>query len=257
MRTASLTAVSIRRTDGTIHSVRQELNVWRPRGRLTGLAVFVNSFRASLVGFRVAIREQTGNEPTMQQMLVSLVAGGVGITAVFIEAPGLLLRGKPGLTGAALEASVRIAMLFVYTALMRRSSYGRRLFSLHGAEHKVIAAHESLDRLPTLEEARRFSPIHARCGGTFLTLFALATAIGYAFIPTGSVLLGAVIRLALVPIIGALAMDLMRAAVNAQDTMWARLLLWPGRLLQRITTREPDDDELDVALAALETLLAP
>ena len=100
------------------------------------------------------------------------------------------------------------------------------------------------------------SPVHERCGSTFLSLFVIESGIVFAFVPRVPLWWGALLRIALTPVVVALAYETMRAAAHEPRALWSRAVTFPGRALQRITTREPDDDELDVAIAALETLLA-
>ena len=93
-----------------------------------------------------------------------------------------------------------------------------------------------------------------RCGTTFIALFVIACGVVFGFVPRTPLWLGALLRIALTPVVVALAYEVMRGAASEPRALWARAISWPGRALQRITTREPGDDELDVAVAALETL---
>jgi uncharacterized protein YqhQ len=152
----------------------------------------------------------------------------------------------------AAEAALRVAMLFVYLALVYRSSAARELFAYHGAEHKTIAAYEQLGMLPQVRDARRFGPVHDRCGTNFIVLFAVVSGLVYSFVSRTPLVIGAVVRIVLVPVVAALAYEAMRAAARDHTL---RFLVWPGRLAQRLTTCEPADAQLEVACAALERLL--
>jgi uncharacterized protein YqhQ len=99
------------------------------------------------------------------------------------------------------------------------------------------------------------SPIHPRCGTSFITMFVIVAGVIHAFVPREPLWAAAGWRLLLVPVDAAIAYELMRATARAEPNPFARLLSMPGRLLQRVTTREPTDDQLEVALAAFDALM--
>jgi uncharacterized protein YqhQ len=128
------------------------------------------------------------------------------------------------------------------------------LFAFHGAEHKVVAAVERVGGIPDHGTARAASPVHPRCGTNFVALFVLAGGVMNSFVPRDPLWAGAVWRVLLVPVGAVVAFEVMRAAAREPGAAWSRLVTWPGRALQRITTREPTDDQLEVAFAALGAL---
>ncbi len=255
MRSPDRWAVAVRRRDGTIHTERHDADPPPQTPFLRGPATIVQSLSIGARALRIAVRESLGAEPTSEQLSITFGAGLVALVAIFVVAPGLFLADVSGVAGAALEAAVRAAMLLVYLAFISRSPQTQRVFRYHGAEHKTIAAYERSGELPSHAEARSMSPVHERCGSTFITLFIIICGIAFAFVPRTPLWIGALLRVALVPVVLAVAYEAMRAAAREPRSVWARAVTFPGRALQRITTREPTDDELDVALAALLTLL--
>ena len=137
----------------------------------------------------------------------------------------------------------------------------RRLFQYHGAEHKTIHAYEK--ELPlTVENVQMQSTLHPRCGTTFLVVVIVVSIIlgslaAPLLMPNVGGWLGQVallvIRIALLPIIAAISYELQRLSARFCTTGWKRAFLYPGFLFQKITTREPDDDHVEVAIAAMET----
>ena len=140
----------------------------------------------------------------------------------------------------------------------------QRVFQYHGAEHKTIYAYEKGLAL-TVENARKQSTLHPRCGTTFLIMVvAISVVLGALVVPVlvprnlgwGTQPLTFLIRLALLPAIAALAYELQRFSARYCSEGPFRFLLWPGFLVQKITTREPDDAQLETAIAAMQASIA-
>ena len=204
---------------------------------------------------RIALREQSGAEPSAGQVIGSLIPVGATALLVFVAAASLLASGWEGVAGDVAEAVLRAGAVFVYLLAVARSGQSKRLFAYHGAEHKVIATFEELHAVPTTAQARKSSPIHMRCGTNFVALYVIAAGVIHSVIPREPWWAGAGWRLLLFPVVVAVAYELMRAAARAPQALWARIITLPGRLLQRVTTREPDESQLEVAQAALRAAL--
>ncbi len=165
----------------------------------------------------------------------------------------------------ALTGAFKLAVVVGYLLAIRRLPEIRRVFQYHGAEHKTISTYEAGEAL-TVENARRKTTLHARCGTTFLVMVALVsilvfTAIGAALprIRTGHALLDNLAffleKLPFLPFIVAITFEIQRLFARYCTTGPLRALLWPGFLVQKITTAEPEDDQLEVALASLRVTL--
>ncbi len=260
MRTPTTWAVAIRRPDGSIvtesHDVAERWPALR-RTFLRGPAALGEAISIGLEALRISVRESTGVVPTPGQMRSTLAAVGAGAIALFIVAPAIFVTAWPDRVADMLEAALRATVLLVYLVTMSRSVGARRLFGYHGAEHKVIAAFETAGETPTIDAARVPSPIHRRCGTSFIALFVIVAGVVHAFVPRSPVWAGAAWRVLLAPVDAAIAYEVMRATARNERTIIARLMSLPGRLLQRLTTREPDGGQLEVALAAFEALPGP
>ena len=154
-----------------------------------------------------------------------------------------------------IEKLVRISIFLGYLWLISRMRDLQRVFEYHGAEHKTISCYEAgLDLTP--ENAQRFSRLHPRCGTSFL-LIVMIVAI-FVFAPLGKLdwqwLF--VSRVVGIPLVAGLAFEVIKLFGKHRTKRWARILMWPGLQLQRLTTREPDLAQLAVAIAALEAVLA-
>jgi uncharacterized protein YqhQ len=164
----------------------------------------------------------------------------------------------------ALTGAFKIAIIVGYLLLIRRMAEIRRVFQYHGAEHKTISTYEAGEPL-TVESARSKSTLHPRCGTTFLVMVALVSI--FVFTAIAPMLprfgLGAVVdnvtlfmlKLPFLPIIAAVTFEIQRLFARYCTRGPLRALLWPGFLVQKITTIEPADDQLEVALASLRATL--
>jgi uncharacterized protein YqhQ len=245
----------VRRPDGTIHTEAHPLVERWPRLRrsfLRGPVALVDAVSIGLRASDIAIRESTGVSSEGGAGVV-LAPVAFGILVIFVGLPAIAARGWTGIAADVAEATVRAAMLLVYLGSLSATAFARRLFAYHGAEHKAIAACERVGRIPTADEARAESPVHVRCGTDFIALFVIACGVVFSFVGREPWLFAMATRIALVPVVMIVAYEVMRAAARFEGSVGSRLVTWPGRALQRITTREPTDDQLDVALAALRS----
>ena len=154
-----------------------------------------------------------------------------------------------------IEKLVRISIFLAYLWLISRMADLQRVFQYHGAEHKTISCYEAGEPL-TPENAARYSRFHPRCGTSFLLLVMIVAIVVFA--PLGKLdwhwLF--ISRVLGIPIVAGLAFELIKWFGKNRTKRWARILMWPGMQLQRLTTREPDLSQLAVAIAALDAVLA-
>jgi len=153
------------------------------------------------------------------------------------------------------EGLIRIALFLVYILTVSLIPDLRRVFMYHGAEHKVIHAYESCGR-PDAQEARRFSTLHPRCGTGFLLLVMVVAVFVFAIVGKPGLPWLVLSRIIGIPLIIGVSYEIgIKWAGRRPDAWFARILLWPGLQLQRLTTREPTPDQLEVAAAALEEVM--
>ncbi len=255
VRTAQRWSVAVRRPDATIHTeVHPLIERWTRlrRSFVRGPVALIDAVSIGLRAADIAMRESTGVASEGGAGVV-LAPVAFGILVIFVGLPAIAARGWTGMAADVAEATVRAAMLLVYLGALSRSSFARKLFAYHGAEHKAIAAYERAGRMPTADEAGAESPVHVRCGTDFIALFVIACGVVFSFVPREPWLFAVGVRIALVGVVMVVAYEVMRAAARFEGTFGSRLLTWPGRALQRITTREPSADQLEVALAAVRS----
>jgi uncharacterized protein YqhQ len=153
------------------------------------------------------------------------------------------------------EGVLRTAIFLGYLVLLSRLRDLRRVFEYHGAEHKVISCYEAGDPLEP-ERAARYSRLHPRCGTSFLLIVMIMAIFVFAPIGLPAWWILVITRILGVPLIAGLSFEVIKWAGRNRARRWVQVVMWPGLQLQRLTTREPDLDELAVAIAALDAVLA-
>ena len=151
---------------------------------------------------------------------------------------------------------VRITVFLLYVYLCSKLKEIRRVFQYHGAEHKSIFCFESGEDL-TVENARKFGRLHPRCGTSFLVIVMVISIIVFLFFgsDSGNVFARLGSRLALLPLVAGISYEVLKGLARAENSRLVRALKWPGLMVQKITTAEPDDGMLEVALVSLKAAL--
>ena len=153
------------------------------------------------------------------------------------------------------EKLIRIGIFLGYLWLISRMRELQRVFEYHGAEHKTISCYEA--GLPlTPENAQQFSRLHPRCGTSFLLIVMIVAIVVFAPLGTPALPILLASRVIGIPLVAGLAFEVIKLFGRKRDKRWAQIAMWPGMQLQKLTTREPDLDQLAVAIAALEAVLA-
>lgn len=155
-----------------------------------------------------------------------------------------------------IEGVLKIALFLGYLALVRNMKDIRRVFGYHGAEHKTIFCYESGDEL-TVENIRKHTRFHPRCGTSFLLIVIVLSILVYSLVPwSGGTLLRVGLKLLLLPLVMGIAYEIIRLA-GRYDNKFTRIVSAPGLWTQRLTTCEPDDEMIEVAIAAVKPVLPP
>ena len=152
-----------------------------------------------------------------------------------------------------LEGVLRITIFVGYMWLVSRMNDIRRVWMYHGAEHKTIACYESGDEL-TVENARKHSRFHPRCGTSFMFLVMIVSILVFSVVSWKNVFIRMVMRIALLPIVVGISYELIKVA-GRYDNIVTRIISAPGKALQHITTAEPDDSMLEVAIEAMKEVI--
>jgi uncharacterized protein YqhQ len=153
------------------------------------------------------------------------------------------------------DGIIRIIVFLSYIVAIGLWKEMRRIFEYHGAEHKVIHAYESGNEL-TINNIKDNSPLHPRCGTSFLLIVMIVSIFTFSFIPQDwSFLYKLLSRIILIPAIAGISFEVLKFSAKLRKNMVMHCLIQPGLLLQRLTTREPDDSQIEVAVRALQEVL--
>ncbi len=272
MRSPSNWALAVRKPDGEIADVNRPIRSAMTRHwffRLPVIRGIVARGESLAIGFRaLAISanyaaQTEGEEGEVETelsrgALIFAFALAIGFAVMLFKVtPALITSWLPiETTGwfVIVEGVIRVTLFVLYLLVISLLPDLKRVFQYHGAEHKVINAYEAGEELVP-EKAQRFSLIHPRCGTAFLLWVMVIAIFVFAFFgrPTWYWLIAS--RILLLPLIAGLAYELIRFAGKHQDNRVLMALLAPGLWLQRLTTREPSLDQLEVSIRALKEVL--
>jgi uncharacterized protein YqhQ len=273
MRGVSTWSVACRNPEGEIEITSEPIVSWAKRHRvlrwpvIRGVVALGESLKIGFKALAISANAQLGEDEKGEQEEIGGFTWGLTVAFSMALAVGLFFVIPVGVTslikdqlGSSLlfwlvEGVLRTTIFIGYIALISRLSDLRRVFEYHGAEHKTISAFEAGDELVPAR-AKLYSRLHPRCGTSFL-LIVMVLAI-FVFAPIGLppwyFLLAS--RILGIPLIAGLSYEVIKWAGKNRRKRWVRAIMWPGLMLQNLTTREPDEEQLAVAIAALEAVLA-
>ena len=258
MRSPELVSLAVRCPDGSIHVECKSATTIRDKypilGKpfLRGVVVLWESLCDGMVGLeRSAQMSVSGTEEEMTKTET--------IGTVAIAVPTWSMRFLHTFTADPLllnlaEGLLRMAIFLAYVIGISQMEDIRRVFQYHGAEHKTIYTYEK--GLPLIvENVRPQSTLHPRCGTNFLMIVMLISMFVFAFFGWPNVWERIASRIILMPVIAGVSYEVIRFAGRNYDNGLVRALIMPGLLLQKVTTRQPDDDQIEVAIAAVKSAL--
>lgn len=266
MRGARTWAVAVRTPEGYVEVVTHDAPTWAERWAKVPLLRGIMGLGESMsLGFKAlawsAERQIPEEERISSKAMGATMAFALVLfTAIFILIPAFVNKGiadRFGVEGFAfhlLEGGIRLAIFLGYLLAIGQIRDIKRVFQYHGAEHKAIAAYEN-DVEVTAESAQRFSTEHVRCGTNFLLTVMSVTIVVYAFVGRPSLPWLIASRILLIPLIAGIAYEVIRFSARHMQWAWVRVLMKPGLALQRLTTREPSLDQVEVAVVSLRAVL--
>jgi uncharacterized protein YqhQ len=207
---------------------------------------------------RAAEAEKKKGWKSTLALAIPMVVAFVGGIGLFFYLP-LMLTEWTGVEGSvafnAIDGVFRLVFFLVYIWAISLWGEMRRVFQYHGAEHKSIFVFETgLPLIP--ENSRRFTTYHPRCGTSFLLLVMLTSIVVFTFLGKPDSIAERFIRLAFIPVIAGIAYELIKLSVKPRWERWMQPMIQPGLWLQRITTKEPSLDQVEVAMQAAKACLA-
>jgi len=267
MRGKNKVAIAIRKADGAITVKQQEIKPYAERCKFLGLPLvrgvvaLVESMTLGIQALTYSANQVADEEEEIspwEMTLTILTAFGLAIL-LFVLAPTFLAgfvhdHIKNTVFVNFMEGIIRLVIFLLYVVAISKMKDVQRVFQYHGAEHKVVHAFEAGDPL-VVEDARKYSTLHPRCGTNFLLIVMIISIFFFSFLDWGNFFIMVSTRLLLFPVIAGVSYEFIRFAARHEHLPLIHSLILPGLWLQKLTTREPDDAQLEVAIAALEAAL--
>jgi len=274
---------AVRKPDGTIETKVEPtptLGVWTKiplvRGAISMIESLIMGYKYMMYSAQVSMgddydpaEEETAFEKWVGDHLgkkaedimlaAAAVIGGLFAILLFTVLPTVLVGGLNHLVPlgrwakVVLEAVLKVAIFLTYMAAISRMKEIRRVFEYHGAEHKTIACYEAGDPL-TVENVRKYTRFHPRCGTSFLILVVIVSVFLYSVLPWSSTSLRVVFKLLLLPLVMGISYELLKWC-GRSDNIATRIIRQPGIWVQHLTVFEPDDSMIEVAIAAVTPVL--
>lgn len=279
MKSKTISAMAVRMVDGTIDLEKWDNpadSVWRKipiiRGIINFVITLVEGYKclgksAEKSGlddtaepegkFEMWLDKHFGDKLTGVVVGVGVVLALVMSVCLFMLLPAYVAKGLSlivplGDFKALVEGLLKIGIFIGYLALVSKNGDIKRVFEYHGAEHKTIFCYEAGEDL-TVENVRSKSRFHPRCGTSFMLIILILSILVFSLpiVPWDNMLIRTAIKLALMPVILGIAYEFIKLA-GRHNNWFTRAISYPGLKLQHLTTREPDDSQIEVAIAALE-----
>lgn len=269
MRGREYLAIAVRNNQGEIVIKKEPVNSVTRKYKflkwpfLRGIIALGESFsigmKALLFSADQFMEDEADSKMTTWET-TSMVAVAILMTVVlFVILPlagrSLLNKVLPGMVwGNIIESILRMAILFGYILSISFLKDIQRVFQYHGAEHKAINAFEAKQDL-TVENLKKFSTFHPRCGTSFLLFVVIISAVFFSFLKYDSIWMRLASRIMLLPVVAGVSYEIIKLTGRNQNLFLWRWLSTPGMWLQKLTTREPDEQQMEVAINSLIAVL--
>jgi len=202
--------------------------------------------------------EAEEEELSAREMGITIAVALVLGILLFVVAPTTIARFFYGFNSVILinlfEGIFRIGIFLLYILAISRMKDIQRVFQYHGAEHKVINAYEAGEEL-VVENVRKYSQLHPRCGTSFLLIVMVIMILVFSFLGKPSLLIRILSRITLLPVVAGISYEVLKLSGKYCNSPVMRVIIAPGLWLQKLTTREPDDGQVEVAIRALKAIL--
>jgi uncharacterized protein YqhQ len=267
MRSKHFWALAVRRPDKTISTKIFENSSLTVNNKFLGLIFVrgvVNLIESMALGFRAlsySVNESTEEDIqfSKKEMTIAIVIAIIFAVGVFFVAPTLIGRSFSNyfpntIVYNLMEGLVRIGLFLGYILIVSQIKDIKRIFQYHGAEHKTIQAYENGEGI-VLENVKKHTTVHVRCGTSFLLIVMVVAIVIFALLGRPPLLLRILYRVLLMPVVAGISYELIKLAGKFSKYKIISILFYPGLLLQKVTTREPDDSQIEVAMSSFTRVI--
>jgi uncharacterized protein YqhQ len=267
MRSKHFWSLAVRRPDKTISTQVYKNSSLTVNNKFLGLPFVrgvVNLIESMALGFRAlsySVNEATEEDIqfSKKEMTIAILIAVVFAVGVFFVLPTLIGRSFSSyfpntIVYNLMEGLVRIGLFLAYILLVSQLKDIKRIFQYHGAEHKTIQAYEH-DKEISLENVKKYTTVHVRCGTSFLLIVMVVAIFVFALLGRPPLPLRILYRILLIPVVAGISYELIKLAGRFSKYKIVNILFYPGLLLQKVTTREPDDSQLEVAMSSFNRVI--
>ncbi|MBE3090145.1 MAG: DUF1385 domain-containing protein [Actinobacteria bacterium] len=267
MRSKHFWALAVRKPDKTIYTkLFNDVSLTNKNKVLgfmfiRGIIALIESMTLGFKALSYSINEATEEEIkfSKREMTISVIIAVVFAVGVFFILPTIIGRSfseffPNAIVYNLLEGLIRIGFFFAYILLVSQIKDIKRVFQYHGAEHKTIQAYENDEELKP-ENVRKYSTMHVRCGTSFLLIVMIVALLIFALLGKQPMIWRIISRILLIPVIAGISYELIRLAGKFSKYKVVNILFYPGLLLQKITTKEPDNDQIEVAISSFKKVI--
>ena len=282
MQSSNYRAIAVRKNNGEIELKKEKIKSWVKdkkidkipflRGSFILIETMIQGMKSLNYSSEFFLEEDEDDEDMIDRlmkkifkdrandaiMLVSFILAMFLSIGLFILIPTTLCGLfssviKNNIVLNLIEGLIRITILILYMLLISMNQDIKRTFMYHGAEHKTIYCYEN-DLELTVENVRQFTTLHPRCGTNFLFIVMATSIILFSFFGWPNILLRVAMRILCIPIVAGISYEIIKF-LGKYDNILSKIVAYPGMLLQRITTKEPDDAQIEVAIKALKAVI--
>jgi uncharacterized protein YqhQ len=264
MRSDSRYAICVRKPDGKISTrivpIKKNKAWYNTMPVIRGCVRFFESLRMGVDSLEFSATESQGedSEKIRPWELGLAIFFSLGITIVLFYVVPLflarLLTDSSGILFNLLDGLIRLSLFVAYLLLISLMPDIRRVFQYHGAEHKTVHCYENKEKL-TVKNVQKYTTLHPRCGTSFILIVFIMSIVFFSFIQTQNFAERLGLRLLLLPIIAGISYEALRASARHLGNPIVKVMVFPGLMLQKITTRQPDDRMVEIAIKSLKSAL--
>ena len=266
MRSKNNMVVCVRQPNNEIVIQKEELHSLSEKYRflklpfIRDILALIETLYSGIKGIYFSANAAFGEDENEEEVLSAVeilvvIAVAIGLSILIFSVTPFFLTSLLDFGGGVLfnivEGIVRLSFLLVYLIIISLVGDFKRIFQYHGAEHTAINAYEAGVEL-NVENARKYSRFHSRCGTSFLLIVTLISILFFSLMPSGDFLLRLSYRIVLIPVISSVSYELLKLSDKYRDSAIMKVLVAPGVALQHLTTRPPTDEMLEVAIKAVK-----
>jgi len=268
MRNKNLVGIAVRKPTGEIKTSKQEFNFltnFRKIIFLRGILVLIETLYIGTKSLIYSANEASEEQSTdgkknekisSKEIIFSILLSLIFGIGFFVLLPLYLTKliVSNGILFNVVDGLLRVFIFVLYVIIISFMKDIKRVFQYHGAEHMAVHCYEHKEKL-TVDNCKKYSTIHVRCGTNFLFIVLILSIVVFSFITNKEWYIKLISRLVLIPVISSLAYEFLKLSSKFENFFLIKLLTKPGLLLQKITTKKPDDKQIEVAISALNLVV--